>query len=292
MHDLAVVATTVAAYRFLMRELATIIRLSWAAFLFVALAHYIVARMVLDQMAARLETGDVMAAAVIGHDPAWLALKLSASVLGTAIVAVALHELILCGDRKNGQYMLLAFGRREGLFAVISLTLSAVVLTFETLAISPFGEPTSGMAALLSTLAFIVAIGLGVRLWPVFPVIVLSGRLAIAGAWKLTRNRFWSFLAIVVLGSIPIGLIALAIDSFWPSFDSLMDSITSPRQERPETAVAAAAVARAEDWLLVRVGLDFAASIVSTAVTVGLISYAYLTVTGGRFDPLLEQGQE
>jgi hypothetical protein len=288
MHDLAVVETTLSAYRFLARELASVARLSWAAFLVVALAQYAISRMVLAQMASALDTGDVVAAAAVAHHPAWLALKFAANVVGTGIVAVALHELILFGDRKSGQYVLFACGRREALFMLLAFALSAVVLPFMTFAVSPFGEPTSGLAAFGATLALIVALYLAVRLWPMFPIIVLTGRLALARAWDLTRNRFWSLLGIMLLGSIPIGIMALVIDSSWPSFDTLMDAITGPRQSEPSAAEAAAAVARAEDWLIMRVVLDFLASIVSTAVTVALISHAYLRLTGGRLEPLLE----
>ena len=66
MHELPVIATTAAAYRLVLRELATIARLSWATLFIVALLQYLLARTVFGQMAAALGRGDVFAAAAIG----------------------------------------------------------------------------------------------------------------------------------------------------------------------------------------------------------------------------------
>src|SRR5262245_14379671 len=284
MPDLPVIATTVAAYRFLARELATIVRLSWAALLIVALIQYLLARRVLADMAAALAEGDLMAAAARGHDPLWLTLKFAANIVGTAIVAVAIHQLILCGDRKQGRYVHIAFGTREAWFLLLGAVLGAVVVLFAVSVVSPFGEAKTGAAPFFAWLAFMAAIYLSIRLWPVLPLIVVAGRFDVATAWKLTRNRFWTLLTLVLLASIPLGLMALTIDSTLPSFDSLMDAITGPRQGMPSAAAAAAAVARAQDWLVLRVLLDFAASIVATAVTVALISFSYLALTGRPLD--------
>ena len=234
MHDLPVLATVTAAYRFLAREFGTIVRLSWATLLVVALVQFLIAQTVLADMAAALASGDVGAAAAIGRHPAWLALKMTADMVGTAIVAVAIHQLILFGDRKSGQYFHIAFGRRETLFVLLALALG----------------------------------------------IVVEGRLDFTGAWAPTRGKFWSLLAVAVLGTIPIGIVALAIDSILPSFDSLMDAITGLRESRPDLAVAATAVRRAQDWLLVRAFLDFVTSIVYTAIAVALVSYSYKALTG------------
>jgi hypothetical protein len=284
MHELPVIATTVAAYRFLARELATIVRLSWAALLLVAFVQYLVARGALAEMASALADGNIMAAAASGHDPLWLTLKFAAHIVGTAIVAVAIHQLILFGDRKQGRYVHIAFGRREALFLVLGTVLGAIVVLFATSVVSPFGEAKTGAAPFFAWLAFMVAIYLSIRLWPLLPMIVVAGRFNFPNAWQLTRNRFWSLLALVLLGSIPLGLMALAIDSALPSFDSLMDAISGPRQGMPSASAAAAAVARAQDWLALRVLLDLAASIVATAVTVALISFSYLALNGRPLD--------
>jgi hypothetical protein len=284
MHELPVIATTVAAYRFLARELATIVRLSWAALFLVAFVQYLVARGALAEMASALADGNIMAAAASGHDPLWLTLKFAAQIIGTAIVAVAIHELILFGDRKQGRYVHIAFGRREALFLVLGTVLGAIVVLFATSVVSPFGEAKTGAAPFFAWLAFMIAIYLSIRLSPLLPMIVVAERFDFPAAWQLTRNRFWSLMALVLLGSIPLGLMALAIDSALPSFDSLMDAISGPRQGMPSASAAAAAVARAQDWLVLRVLLDLAASIVATAVTVALISFSYLALTGRPLD--------
>ena len=291
MHELPVIATTSAAYRLVLRELPTIFRLSWAMLFIVALVQFLLARTVLAQMASALGRGDILAAAAIGRDPVWLTLKFGADAVGTAIVAVAIHELVLFADHKPGHYFHLAFGRREALFALLGAMLALIVVPFATIVISPFGEPTSGLAPFLATLAFIGAIYVSVRLWPVLPIIVVEERIDVAGAWLLTRGRFWSLLALAVVGSIPIGLVALMVDSALPPFDSLMDAITGPRTPIPALADAVNAVRRAQKWLLLRALFDFATSIVYTAIAVALISYAYKTLIGRRLDePLRPRG--
>ena len=291
MHELPVIATTSAAYRLVLRELPTIFRLSWAMLFIVALVQFLLARTVLAQMASALGRGDILAAAAIGRDPVWLTLKFGADAVGTAIVAVAIHELVLFGDHKPGRHFHLAFGRREALFALLGAALALIVVPFATIVISPFGEPTSGLAPFLATLAFIGAIYVSVRLWPVLPIIVVEERVDVAGAWRLTRSRFWSLLALAVAGSIPIGLVALMVDSALPPFDSLMDAITGPRTPIPALADAVNAVRRAQKWLPLRALFDFATSIVYTAIAVALISYAYKTLIGRRLDePLRPRG--
>ena len=290
MHELPVIATTSAAYRLVLRELPTIFRLSWAMLFIVALVQFLLARTVLAQMASALGRGDILAAAAIGRDPVWLTLKFGADAIGTAIVAVAIHELVLFADHKPGHYFHLAFGRREALFALLGAVLALIVVPFATIVISPFGEPTAGLGPFFATLAFIVGIYVSVRLWPVLPVIVVNGHIDALGAWRLTRRRFWSLLALAVLGSIPIGLVALVIDSVLPPFDSIMDAITGPRVRMPALVDAANAVRRAQKWLPARALFDFTTSIVYTAIAVALISYAYKTLIGRRLDePLSPQ---
>jgi len=284
MHDVPVVATTAAAYRLVVRELATVMRLSWATLFIVALIQYFLARTVLAQMASALAQNDVFAAAAVGRDPVWLTLKIGVDMIGTAIVAVAIHELVLFADRKDGQYLHIAFGRREALFVVLGLALVAVTVPFATIVISPFGEPTTGVAPFFATLAFVVTIYVSIRLWPVLPIIVVEGRVDLVSAWTLTRGRFWSLLALAVLGSIPIGLVALVIDSALPSFDSLMDAITGPRQNIPRLTDAVMAVKRAQHWLALRIFFDFVTSIVYTAIVVALVSYSYKALTGRPLD--------
>jgi len=289
MHELPVIATTAAAYRLVLRELATIFRLSWATLFIVALLQYFLARTVLGQMAAALGRGDILAAAAIGRDPLWLALKFGADAVGTAVVAVAIHELVLFDDRKPGQYVHLAFGQRQALFALLGVMLACIIVPFATIVISPFGEPTTGLAPFFATLALVIAVYVSIRLWPVLPVIVVQERIDVAGAWRLTRGKFPSLLALAVLGSIPIGLVALAVDSALPPFDSLMDAITGPRTRMPTLTDAAKAVRRAQKWLPLRTLFDFATAIVYTAIAVALVSYAYKALIGRPLDAPLRR---
>src|SRR5262245_25943967 len=142
MHPLPVVATTVAAYRLVARKFPTVVRLSWAVLAIVGMAQLFLASSVLGHMAAELGRGNIVMAAAIARDPLWLTLKFGIDAVGTAIVAVAIHELVLFDEHKPGTWVHIAFGRREALFAALGLALVAVTVPFATIVISPFGDPT------------------------------------------------------------------------------------------------------------------------------------------------------
>jgi hypothetical protein len=253
MPDLPVLATAGEAYRFLGRELPTIVRLSWATLIIVILAQTLIARAVFAEMGALLARGDVVAAAAVGRHPTWLGLKSAVEMIGTGVVAVAIHQLILFGERRAGQYVPFAFGRREEvLFVLLGLAFGAISVLFATVVISPIGRPTAGLAPFAASLAFVVAIYLSIRLWPILPMIVVEPRLDVVGAWQLSRGRFWSLLALGLVGTIPLGIVVMVIDSIWPSFDSLMDTITSTRERVPPATTAVAAARRAQNWLFAR----------------------------------------
>jgi hypothetical protein len=280
MRDLPALATVTASYRLLVREFPTIVRLSWATFFIVALIQYFLARNVLAQMATALARQDVVAAAAISRAPHWLALKMAADTIGTAIVAVTLHELVLFGDRKPGHYFHLAFGWREGVFAALGVGFLAVVVLFAVVVISPFGEATAGLAPFFATLLLVVAIYVYMRLWVLPPMIVVEDGVDFVAAWQLTRGRFWTLLAVLVLTFMPIGILAVAIDFVLPASDTLMDAITGSQEKVPPLSRAVRAVAHAQRWLPLRILFDFVLIIISTGVTVALMSYSYLALTG------------
>ena len=118
-------------------------------------------------------------------------------------------------------------------------------------------------------------------------MIVVEPRLDVAGAWQLTRGRFWSLLALGLVGAIPLGILVMVIDSIWPSFDSLMDAITSVRERLPPATTAAGAVRRAQSWLFVRALLDLVVMIAYTALMAAIASYIYKALTGRRPDETL-----
>ena len=287
MPDLPVLATAGEAYRFMWREFPTIVRLSWATLVVVILVQTLIAGAVFAEMGALLARGDVAAAAAVGRHPGWLALKSAIEMIGTGVVAVAIHQLILFGARRDGQYVPFAFGRREALFALLGLAFGAVSVLFATVVISPVGRPIAGLAPFAATLAFVLAIYLSIRLWPILPMIVVEPRVDIAGAWQLTRGRFWSLLALGLVGAIPLGILVMVIDSIWPSFDSLMDAITSVRERLPPATTAAAAVRRAQSWLFVRALLDLVVMVAYTALMAAIASYIYKALIGRRPDETL-----
>ena len=94
MQEFRIFATAGEAYRFLVREIGTILRLCWLPLLLVTLIQIIVTVLLIGQHDLFDDTFAFFAspAAVAG----W-AIRSLVSIIGTAIAAVALHRVILFG---------------------------------------------------------------------------------------------------------------------------------------------------------------------------------------------------
>src|SRR5262245_57166124 len=110
------------AYRFLLNEAGTILRLSWFPLLVVTIVQYLAARAQFAAMRSAIETGGFKALSGLTtwH---WQLPSAIATFLGTAVVAVALHRVILFGQREPGRLIHLAFGKVELLFAALPVIL-------------------------------------------------------------------------------------------------------------------------------------------------------------------------
>ena len=114
---------------------------------------------------------------------------------------------------------------------------------------------------------------LSVRLWPIFPIIVVTNRVELGEAWALTRGRFWWLSALGIAGMLPTVAVMVAISYALPDFESIASASGSLAEKQRMVEIAQA-------WQPLRSAFDFVMSIVNTAIGVALISYGYKALTG------------
>ena len=151
MQRFPVFATVVASYRFLVQELPTIVRLTWAPLAIVAIIQYLSTRHVLGQMAAASSATDLAAAGV--RYSGWTLSSAILEIVGTAIAAVALQELILLGDRKPGAHLHASFGARERRFVLLALAFGTTTIGLLLLPMFAMGGAAKAYVSLGTTLS-------------------------------------------------------------------------------------------------------------------------------------------
>jgi hypothetical protein len=269
MQSFPVVATILASYRLIIRELPTITRLSWAPLAIVAIVKYLGARHFIGEMAAASSALDFAAAGLRSN---WWTLSSSVlEIVGAAVAAVALHEFILFGERKPETFLHLRPGPRELRFVLLAVAFGVWVVGLILLPLFAMGGTTAALLAPVTIIAIVAVIYLSVRLWPAFPIIVVTDRIAFRDAWALTKGRFWSLSALGIVGMLPTMIAIVAISYVLPDYESIAstDSLIEKRQM----------VEFAQTWQPLRSALDFVLLIFNTAVGVALISFGYKALT-------------
>lgn len=282
MYKLPVFATVSRAYAFLVNEFGTILRLSWLPLLLTTIVQYFAARATYDAALAALEARDL---AATSGPRFWELLSGLIGVAGTAVVAVALHRVILFGDRKPGQNYYLAFGRIEALFVILPV---AVGLFFLFMSVFFSAAETGAFMAALSLFLIFAFFYAMVRLSLIFPLVVAEGRYNFGRAWMLSRGNFWRLLASWLIAFIPLFGAFFVLATTLGGLRGVGAMFEATQASDPELAALRAAVETAEAAAtLPMLLLGFAFSIVSGAVGVAILSYAYKYLTGTAPDSLL-----
>ncbi len=279
MNKLPVFQTIGHAYRFARREVWTIIRLAWFPILVVSIVQYGAAYALIDAIMA---SGGATSPASVAVSSL---LTYAVSVIGGSMVAVALHRVILFGDRKPGTYILFSFGRAERLFmafSVIVLIAGFVAVIAIGIVAGVTGSPR-GLLLILVVVVFGFLAYLSVRLTPLYPVMVVDGRLDFQQSFDLSRGNFWRLFGVLFIGLIGAG-VALAIAR------GLL-SIVANRvvgQSGTGTPVSLQAAGEAlQSMLPFQTGLAFVSSIVLVGLGVPLICYSYKALRNLGPDDLL-----
>lgn len=263
MQGLPVLATVSAAYRFVFREIGTILRLSWLPLLLVTLIQNATAALIIGQQ------ND--ASAAFASPSVWAGWGIRALVfaLGTSIVAVALHRVILFNQRRGGEFFYLRIGRQELLFMLPPLIVSAALAVLILL----LNLPVWIFAVLFpAALALIYAV---TRFSLIFPVTLVKGHYDLDEVRRITSGKFWQLFAIGLLTLLPFGMIYSLLQRLiaFGTFSLDPEAIAHTVIDTPT--------------LLAMTVLQWLAKIIVAALGVGALSYSYKALTGRAADEVL-----
>lgn len=282
MHTLPVFAIAREAYAFLWRERGAILRLSWFPLLLVTIVAFFAIRARIESYREVFSAGDVAKAAAAATAATsysfWDLTNDLAQVTGTAIVAVALHRVILFNDRQPGVFINFNFGKVEGLFTLLPVLCGAGVVLLATAIGALFegvGRDAFGLAVfcLLAPTLFLI-----VRYALVFPIALVERRYNFQAAWTLSRGNFWRLVGVWVVVAVPVLLVFLLMQG------ALFSGVLLNSSSAGDVS---ASIDRFEAALMRTLVLSFPASIVFGALGVGVLSYSYKALTGRRPDEVV-----
>jgi hypothetical protein len=284
MQKLPVLAVASRVYQFLIGDFGTILRLSWLPLLIVTIVQYLAFQASLDMVRSAAEAGGL--AGSRGTFGFFTIASSLVQLVGTAIVAVALHRVILFGDRKPGRFLYIAFGKTELLFVLLPFLVFILFVVLFLLVgfIAALVKPTAVVALILVAIAVMVLVYLGTRLSVIFPIIVVEGRYNFRAAWEATRGNFWRLFGLWLLVIVPVTIVYVAAD--WLIVPRAL--LGKPGNARDNVAAMMDAMSSA---LLAQSILLFLFSLVSGALVVATLSYSYKALSGhGPDDVLTPQG--
>jgi hypothetical protein len=246
----------------------TIFRLAWFPIvaLFAAqigLSAYI---MQIDGETLRGLPNPFTVALVVERILAFNVANLVLQTIALAAVAVAIHRVILFGDRRPGQFFNFAFGKTEFLYIVMGVLTALIVLGALAAIITPFvlfmsgGDPVGMFKRLVDDpdaasqaikgalsgggltvffiftfVAYVLIIYLSLRLavWP--PAVVATNRISPSEPWQITRGNVWRLIGAFVLtfGWIYVLILVPAVGAYWYYTNKMKDlpevpAITAP----------------------------------------------------------------
>jgi hypothetical protein len=290
MHKIPVFATVGNAYRFLVREFGTIVRLSWFPLLIATALQYFAARAAyqhfIDALNGQRELS-LTTVYALQYGPGLL------QFVAAAIVAVALHRVILFSDRKPGQIVYLAFGKVEGIFILLPFLLAilaipcAFALSFGSAWLTQgLGYQAERQSSLVHiaipvvlTLLFGLAAFVITRLSLLFPLAVAERRIGLREGWRLGRGNFWRLFGVLMLGVVPFGMV-IAIAT------ALLVTPT-PFAENAEIDEVLRYFEELRDALATVTVINLVAGVVGGALGVGLLCYAFKAAKGYAPDDVL-----
>lgn len=274
MRKLPVLAIAGRTYAFLRDDAVTILRLSWLPLLIAAIFQYAVTLGMVEAFNASggsANMGQAMEAATGAFALKGL-LALLTALFTTAIVAVALHRVILFGERHPGTFIYFAFGKTEFIFVLILVlvTLVFLLLTAVTVPVMVLLWNSNTYAVIAAAVAgTLAAIYLLTRISLAFPIAVIRKRILFAESWALAKDNVWRLFAAWLLVNVPPTLLLILLNE-----TVLPDTAIEPAEQVAWT-------------VLVQSISDFFFSIVFGAVGVAFLSYSYKELTGHAPDDIL-----
>ena len=216
----------------------TIFRLTWFPLSLMFLASIFVPLLYLTSVAEYVELPQVEESIVFQVSSIVLQL------IATASAAVAIHRVILFGDRQSGHYFLFAFGRTEFLYLLMAITsvlftaLAAAAVLLPIAVLVSGGDPVNYFNTLIPKpgqdgntagsvghfIAFLIVwivifyFMLRISVWP--PAVVATNGFALADAWRLTKGNVLRLLGLFLM---PLMIVALAAGLAAAYFYSISD---------------------------------------------------------------------
>jgi len=261
MNKIPVMDTAGRVWNFATNELPTIFRLTWCPLSLVLLIQLI-------------STYFIFRAVGVGQQGSLGAVIMPIVMMffvmvATTVAVVALHRLILFGDDKPGHYVYLSFGKTEFLFVALPVAIYFVmfIVIVVTALISQWLTGLVGLAAV-----FVIF-----RVFLIFPIIVVEGRYDFEQAWDLGRGNVLRFVGLFLIVFLPILVVMVIIGVI---VGALIPNTFDPRTFQPAFG----------PRIVFDLAFQFVASIVSTALGVGVLSYSYKAAKGLAPDATLRPG--
>lgn len=246
---LLVFETAAAAYLFAWYEFATIVRLSWFPLLLASLAGYFAAR-----------TLTVIATHLM-------------SIAAWAVIAAALHRVILFSDRQPGTWLNLRFGKVEALFALPPIACVLLIIALEALGVPLEWHFKGGPALVAGGVMAVVIFFLG-RSSLIFPIAVVERRFDFAQAWALSHGNVLRMIAVWILVTTPPYVVLGAVQWLLLAVFKLFPAAPTPEQF--------------DGSLLELLVLTYPFSIVFGALCVGILSFTYKALAGFPAEAVLK----
>jgi Membrane domain of glycerophosphoryl diester phosphodiesterase len=276
MHTLPVFETAGRAYQFLLREAGAILRLSWLPLLIVTVVQYFAVRAHFSALRTALEAGNSTAVTADSLTWRWQILNFVVTIAGTSIAAVALHRLILMGDRKPGSFLHFAFGKIELLFTLLPVILLVPVvivlsLVFGVAAVA-LPKEAAPVLVVFIVLAWAAVMFVALRLELLLPLTVLEGRYNFGEAWKLTHGNFWRIVGVWVVTLVPFMAVAVVMSIVMSPLAGL-----GPNVQKENIL---AMLEQIDSLILLQSVFGYVWSIVVGALSVAVLSYTYKALSG------------
>ncbi|MBI1209912.1 MAG: hypothetical protein GC190_00475 [Alphaproteobacteria bacterium] len=318
MHKLPVLATLSNAIAFVPLNLMTIVRLTWLPLLLIGLVQLAVSYWRLSEMIEMMQHFDPGSMFKVPTTQPLASLGWPVSValyvlqlISIAVVAVALHRVILFNERKPGVWFSFPFGRTEFFYALMAVTALILVVVVGALlalpfvvVITPLGltpeaylQPQTWSMIAMSlaqkphwffVVALVVVYGgviwllLRLAAWP--PTLVAEGGFGLARAWSLTRGNALRYLGLFLLVFVFFAAIGVAAYFFVAAQHISIMAWLLPTPVQADPNHPFGGVGQLFEWQRARLPYFAAAQLVgdmlAAAFGVALLSYGYKGVTG------------
>jgi hypothetical protein len=262
----------------------TLFRLSWLPLALLLAAQYALAYGVIHASprlsAKALEDTDAYAAATMAEG------------LALSVVAVAVHRIILFGDRRPGQYFAFPFGKTEftyvlmGAMSFVAVLMLALVLGSGAMfVVHAGGGEASDLAALFKSYPFIAIpvmllicvavlwLALRLTVWP--PAVVANNKLSLGEAWNLSRGNALALLGLLFASTVAFYALGSAI-LIAASKTGMADVLDLVDRGYLDVAIDAKIARLLEDRTNPHIiAFEFITQFFIATYTVAILSYAY-----------------